>query len=239
MKEPFKDMSRLPWLGATVFIGVTFATFAVAKSVLKLSTDAITLWATLANAIAVLTTVVVATRAIAANSSLQRQAAYQRLHERLIEPDVAKGRRLLIMTHHARLAREATGETIPLGYEGRDPAKARPDYAYPLPTDEDWDLVNHSLALLDTLGYYLKSGLIDQGTFAESWRTPLQNLRDPLLEFQKHRYALNIHQPWSYLSGMMEEIPNHEENTGKNLISRGTILRPHNDPHTGRASRKR
>lgn len=114
-----------------------------------------------------------------------KTATFQRIHETLIAPDAARGRRLLFRAH------------------------ANQDY--PDLSDERWDRINYSLALYDTLGGYLKRGEVPSEAVLTAWRLPLQNISEPIEGFQVFKSSHNIDQPWeslAYLVAQAKSKPN-------------------------------
>lgn len=107
------------------------------------------------------------------NAHMARISTYQRIHEMLIAPEAAKGRRLLFIGHRK-------GKFPSLGMRG-------------------WDEINYSLALYDTLGGYVHHNQVDEDIVLSAWHHPLQNIAEPVRMFMQHRKKHNIQQPWAYL----------------------------------------
>ena len=100
-----------------------------------------------------------ATRAIAKQAAdhaetLARDATYQRIHELLVDPKAAAGRR--------RLFQAATAKKFPAVGES------------------SWDEINYSLALYDTLAGYVHRKQIDQAVVLDAWHHPLTNIAGPV-----------------------------------------------------------
>ncbi len=119
-----------------------------------------------------------ATREIAQDAAkhaegLARTAAYQRMHELLVDPKAACGRRKLFQA-------AKTG-------------------AFPSPGDQDWDDINYSLALYDTLGGYVSRGQVDRSVVLDAWHHPLANISGPVRRFVDYRVERGINQPWAHL----------------------------------------
>ncbi|MDF1490301.1 hypothetical protein [Tessaracoccus caeni] len=113
-----------------------------------------------------------------------KAAAYQRLHELLVDPKAARGRRLLFIA-------------------------ARHD-AFPNLGDPDWDEINYSLALYDSLGGYIVQGFIDEKIALRAWHHPLKKIHGPVNLFMKHRAENEVSQPWSYLINLLSRAQRYE-----------------------------
>jgi hypothetical protein len=125
-----------------------------------------------------------ATRRIAQDAAshaeaMARTATYQRIHELLVEPSAASGRRRLFQA-----ARD--GQFPDLGEEG-------------------WDEINYSLALYDTLAGYVYRGQVDEHVVLDAWHHPLANIAAPVREFTAYRAARGISQPWAHLMQLLEK----------------------------------
>lgn len=123
-----------------------------------------------------------ATRTIARESAehnrkLAQNATYQRVHELLVDPKAAAGRRLLFQTAQA----------------GR----------YPTLGDDGWDQINYSLALYDTLAGYVAREQVDAAVVLDAWHHPLANIAGPVRAFMAHRQAHDLRQPWAHLMDLL------------------------------------
>jgi hypothetical protein len=125
---------------------------------------------------------------------MARTATYQRIHELLIEPRAAAGRRRLFQAAQA-------GRFPGLGEDG-------------------WDEINYSLALYDTLGGYLYRGQVDEDVVLDAWHHPLANIAFPVREFMEYRTKRGINQPWAHLMQLLAkaesftcECPRPKENS--------------------------
>lgn len=110
-----------------------------------------------------------------------RLATYARMHEALVQPDVARGRKLLFLCHKSG--------------------------SFPDVGETSWDEVNQALALYDTLGTYVRRRLVPRGLVLAAWHHQLLAIREPAEQFASHRRRLNIKQPWvglDYLFGKAE-----------------------------------
>jgi hypothetical protein len=114
---------------------------------------------------------------------LASSATYQRLHEMLVDPKAASGRRRLFQTHAVN--------------------------SYPALGEEGWDEINYSLALYDTLGGYMHRGEVDEGVVLSAWHHPLANIAVPVRAFMTHREEQAVRQPWSYLMGLLAKAENY------------------------------
>jgi hypothetical protein len=108
---------------------------------------------------------------------LASSATHQRLHEMLVDPKAASGRRRLFQAHAAG--------------------------SYPALGEEGWDEINYSLALYDTLGGYLHRGEVDEGVVLSAWHHPLANIAVPVHAFMTFRERQSVSQPWAYLLGLL------------------------------------
>jgi len=120
----------------------------------------------------------------AANArAMARAATYQRIHELLVDPKAAAGRR--------RLFQAAAADKYPtLGEEG-------------------WDEINYSLALYDTLAGYVARGQVDGAVVLDAWHHPLANIAPPVRAFMTHRQRENVRQPWAHLFSLLAEAEKH------------------------------
>jgi hypothetical protein len=105
--------------------------------------------------------------------TMARVATYQRIHELLVDPKAASGRRALFQA-------------------------ARAD-RYPTLGDDGWDEINYSLALYDTLAGYVARGQVDEAVVLDAWHHPLANIAPPVRAFMTRRDAENVRQPWAHL----------------------------------------
>lgn len=129
-----------------------------------------------------------ATRKIAEDAAtdaraLARAATYQRIHELLVDPKAAAGRRRLFQA-------ASTGRFPELGEDG-------------------WDEINYSLALYDTLGGYLHRGHVDADVVLDAWHHPLANIAGPVRSFMVRRRHSATAQPWAYLMDLLARAERH------------------------------
>lgn len=169
--------------------------------------------------------IAVATFTVARNQRWQRLQGYQRLHEKLVDPSAARGRRMLFLTYEARRTAEKQGRPVPplgaraascaspqgasvallaLPCPGCDAEQREYDAArYTSPGDPAWDEINYALALYDTLGGYVEQRLVPLQHVLRAWHHPLQSIAPVVAEFGAHRRGLGITQPWSYLDSLL------------------------------------
>lgn len=129
-----------------------------------------------------------ATRRIAEDAAsnaagMARVATYQRIHELLVDPKAAAGRR--------RLFQAAGANNFPrLG-------------------DPGWDEINYALALYDTMAGYVARGQVDRAVVMDAWHHPLANIAAPVRAFMTHRRGENVRQPWAHLMDLLAEAERH------------------------------
>ena len=126
----------------------------------------------------------IAEQAAADNLKLAKMAAYQRIHELLVDPKAAAGRRRLFQA-------ERTKEFPALGEDG-------------------WDEINYSLALYDTLAGYVYRKQVDEDVVLDAWHHPLANIAGPVREFMAHRQAQSVQQPWAHLMGLLTKAEQYQ-----------------------------
>jgi hypothetical protein len=129
--------------------------------------------------IALAVSVFVARQSVKTTQQMARAATFQRIHELLVDPKAAAGRRRLFQAH-------LSGNFPSLGQEG-------------------WDEINYSLALYDTFGGYVFRGDIDEATALAAWHHPLNNITAPVRGFMAHRRSEGVDQPWPYLMDLLEK----------------------------------
>jgi hypothetical protein len=129
--------------------------------------------------VALAVSIFVARQSVKTTQQMARAATFQRIHELLVDPKAAAGRRRLF--------------------------QARRERNYPSLGEEGWDEINYSLALYDTFGGYVFRGDIDEATALAAWHHPLNNITGPVREFMAHRRAEGVDQPWPYLMDLLEK----------------------------------
>ncbi|MGH3459337.1 hypothetical protein [Aeromicrobium sp.] len=114
--------------------------------------------------------------------------AYTRMHETLISPDAATGRRLLFLAYQAN--------------------------AFPTPDDEAWDAINRSLATYDTLGVYVQRRIVNEGLVLKAWFHPLSAIAEPARAWVEHRGAHGVQNPWPSLTWLLERAERYHAKQG-------------------------
>jgi hypothetical protein len=108
-----------------------------------------------------------------------RLDTYARMHEALVQHTAAHGRKLLFL--------------------------AWKDDQFPNTQEEDWDQINHSLALYDTLGTYVRRRLVPRRLVLAAWHKQLLAIEKAAEAFQQHRRSLGISQPWVGLGYLFQK----------------------------------
>ena len=129
-----------------------------------------------------------ATRKIAEDAAenaraMARVTTYQRIHELLVDPKAASGRRRLFQAARAN--------------------------RYPSLGEEGWDEINYSLALYDTLAGYVARGQVDEAVALDAWHHPLANIAPAVRGFMAHRHGENVRQPWAHLMSLLAKGEKH------------------------------
>ncbi len=118
------------------------------------------------------------------NRTLAQNATYQRIHELLVDPKAAAGRRRLFQAEKA----------------GR----------YPAVGESGWDEINYSLALYDTLAGYMNRDQVDNEVVLDAWHHPLNNITRPVRGFVAHRREQGVQQPWAHLMDLLGKAGTYE-----------------------------
>ena len=111
------------------------------------------------------------------NLQLAKMAAYQRIHELLVDPKAAAGRRTPVPSRK--------GTEIPCarrGWLGRD-------QLFPSPFARTRS------------GRYTYRGQVDEDVVLDAWHHRLVNIAGPVREFMAHRQAQKVEQPWAQSHG--------------------------------------
>jgi len=116
--------------------------------------------------------------------AMARAGTFQRMHEMLVDPKAARGRRMLFDA-----------------YVNDD---------FPALGEERWDEINYALALYDTLGGYLCKGQVDEDIVLELWHHPLVNITAPVHAFMVHREQNGVSAPWAFLHDLLRRAALHE-----------------------------
>ncbi len=126
----------------------------------------------------------IADQAAANDLKLAKMAAYQRIHELLVDPKAAAGRRHLFQAARAN--------------------------KFPALGEGGWDEINYSLALYDTLAGYVSRGQVDEEVVLDAWHHPLVNVAGPVREFMAHRQTQGVQQPWAHLMSLIIKAEQYE-----------------------------
>jgi hypothetical protein len=116
-----------------------------------------------------------------------RLGAYTRMHEMLISPETAKGRRILFQTY---------GKTLPA------------------PGDEAWDAINQSLAMYDTLGVYVRRKIVSERLVLSAWFHPLCAIHEPAQAWVDHRARHGVRNPWPSLTWLLDRAERYHAKQG-------------------------
>ncbi len=117
-----------------------------------------------------------------------RLGAYTRMHEMLIAPETARGRRILYIAHDQdRL---------------------------PEPGDEDWDSINQALAMYDTLGVYMRRKIVEPKLVLDAWFHPLCAIHQPADAWLAHRARHGSQNPWPSLVWLLDRAESYHEKQG-------------------------
>jgi hypothetical protein len=117
-----------------------------------------------------------------------RLSAYTRMHEMLISPETAKGRRILFLAHA----------------QGR----------LPDPGDPDWDSINQSLAMYDTVAVYMRRRIVPERLVLSAWFHPLSAIRAPADAWVKHRAEFGVRNPWPNLTWLLDRAEEYHTKQG-------------------------
>lgn len=117
-----------------------------------------------------------------------RLNAYTRMHEMLISPETARGRRILFLAHAQQ--------------------------QLPEPGDADWDTINQSLAMYDTLGVYMRRKIISVPLAMSAWFHPLCAIHGPADAWVEHRAAHGVRNPWPSLTWLLDEAERYHAKQG-------------------------
>lgn len=112
-------------------------------------------------------------------NQMAMNANYSRIHELLVDPKAAAGRRMLFIS-----------------------AK---DGSFPRLGEPRWDHINYALALYDTLGGYIRRGLIDKELALSAWYDPLRRIAAPARAFAERRQDGHSNPPWAHLMWLLTE----------------------------------
>lgn len=143
-------------------------------------------------ALALIISFVVAGYTVRSERKMAKLATYERLHEQLVSPETATGRRALFV--------HGPSSQFP------SPRSAQHDEHCDCGQDPDlWDVINQSIAWYDTLATYYMRGQIPRPTAMRAWYHPLIAIRPFIYRFLDHRARHGIEQPWDALQALLEE----------------------------------
>lgn len=142
-------------------------------------------------ALALLVSFAVAAYTVRSEKKMAKMANYERVHEHLVSPQTATGRRALFL--HAPSSNFPTSRS-------RTHAKQcdcgdSPDL---------WDVMNQAVAWYDTLGTYYREREVPRDVALRAWYHPLIAIRPHVYRFLDHRSRQGIEQPWDALQALLE-----------------------------------
>jgi hypothetical protein len=117
-----------------------------------------------------------------------RLNAYTRIHETLISPETAMGRRVLYQAYEKQ--------------------------ALPAPGDADWDAINQSLAMYDTLGVYVRRRIVSKRLVLGAWFHALCAINEPARAWVDHRAAHGVRNPWPSLTWLLDRAERYHTKQG-------------------------
>ncbi|MEO6472382.1 MAG: hypothetical protein ABIR57_10610 [Aeromicrobium sp.] len=117
-----------------------------------------------------------------------RLSAYTRMHELLISPDTAKGRRILFVAYNEQRLSE-------LG-------------------EDDWHEINRALATYDTLGVYFRRRIVSRRLVLGEWFHPLSLIREPANAWMRHRVEHGVRNPWPSLTLLLDRAEKYHLKQG-------------------------
>lgn len=142
-------------------------------------------------ALALLVSLIVAGYTIRAERKMAQMATYERLHEQLVSPQTATGRRAIFL--HSPTSAFPT------------PCSAGHQNACDCGHDPDlWDVMNQAVAWYDTLGTYYRQRQVPRKVVLRAWYHPLIAIRPHIYRFLDHRVRQGIEQPWDSLQSLLE-----------------------------------
>jgi hypothetical protein len=117
-----------------------------------------------------------------------RLDAYTRMHEMLVSPETARGRRILFLAYAENLL--------------------------PEPGDSDWDTINQSLAVYDTLAVYMRRRIVSERLVLSAWFHPLTAISEPARAWVAHRALHGVRNPWPHLNWLLERAEQYHVRQG-------------------------
>ena len=117
-----------------------------------------------------------------------RLDAYTRMHEMLVSSETARGRRILFLAHGQNLL--------------------------PEPGDADWDAINQSLAVYDTLAVYMRRRIVNERLVLNAWFHPLTAIHGPADAWVRHRAEYGVRNPWPNLHWLLDRAEQYHAKKG-------------------------
>jgi hypothetical protein len=117
-----------------------------------------------------------------------RLDAYTRMHEMLVSPETARGRRILYLAYSQN--------------------------QLPGPGDADWDTINQSLAVYDTLAVYMRRRIVSERLVLSAWFHPLTAIHEPADAWVKHRALHGVRNPWPNLGWLLDRAESYHAKQG-------------------------
>ena len=117
-----------------------------------------------------------------------RLDAYTRMHEMLVSSETASGRRILFLAHA--------------------------NNQLPEPGDADWDAINQSLAVYDTLAVYMQRKIVNERLVLSAWFHPLTAIHAPADAWVQHRARHGVRNPWPNLTWLLERAEQYHAKQG-------------------------
>lgn len=142
-------------------------------------------------ALALIVSLAVAAYTVRSDTQKAKMATYERIHEQLVHPQTATGRRAIFL--HAPDSSFPTSRTA-LHDEACDCGEL-PDL---------WDVMNQAVAWYDTLATYFRQREVPRRVVLRAWYHPLVAIRPHIYRFLDHRARQGIEQPWDALQSLLE-----------------------------------
>lgn len=117
-----------------------------------------------------------------------RLDAYTRMHEMLVSPETARGRRILFLAYASN--------------------------QLPEPGDADWDTINQSLAVYDTLAVYMRRRIVSERLVLSAWFHPLSSIKEPAEAWVRHRAEHGVRNPWPHLAWLLDRAEQYHARLG-------------------------
>lgn len=117
-----------------------------------------------------------------------RLDAYTRMHEMLVSSETARGRRILYLAHAQN--------------------------QLPEPGDADWDAINQSLAVYDTLAVYMQRKIVSERLVLSAWFHPLTAIHEAADAWVRHRASFGVRNPWPNLHWLLDRAEEYHVKQG-------------------------